>query len=191
MRAWAARSKPPKVSVGGDLCADGGISGKGKGRCCVSGATYARYVTNATVESKGNLTAQSEISNSNIVCGGDVKIESGPLIAGHATIVGSLDCLSLGTLAGTRTTVEVGVDEYLRRLANASLPEIERLKRKATEMRNGTAPLLKIQKSLSSRQKEQVTELLFEAETLEEQAGELEDALRKRWEALQHVSSRR
>jgi uncharacterized protein len=174
-----------EMHVGGDLRADGGISGKAKGICHISGATRARYIANATLESTGDLTVQSEISNSSIVCSGDVKIETGPLLGGQVTIRGSLDCAAIGTSSGTRTTIEIGIDEHLRRLAKTSLPQIDRLKRKALDMRLTAAPMLRVQKTLSSEQKERVTELLFDAETLESEAAELADALRQRYKALQ------
>src|SRR5581483_1233538 len=63
------------VTVGGDLFATGGISGKGKGRCHISGNASARYISNATIEIEHDLLVQTEICASTIVCGGSLHME--------------------------------------------------------------------------------------------------------------------
>src|SRR5581483_9459632 len=51
------------VVAGGDLRADGGISGRDKGSCRAGGQLHARYITNATAESAGDMFVSAEILN--------------------------------------------------------------------------------------------------------------------------------
>lgn len=173
------------VQAGGDIHAAGGISGKERGHCRSGGAISARYVTNATVETVGDVTLQTELSNSRLICHGDLRVERGALLGGHATVLGSVHCISAGSSAatGAATLIEVGICPSLRDLAAASLPEIERLRRRAEQVRASVAPLMKCMKHLSPGQKEQVTEMLFESDELDARIEELLGALREGWNA--------
>lgn len=172
-----------EVTVGRDLHANGGIAGKGRGMCRIAGNVQARYIAQATVECRGDLSVQAEILSSRIIVGGNASIPTGALMGGHATIVGSLACQTIGG-PGTSTIVEIGFDEPLRRLAAASLPRIERLTRDAEKVRTALAPLMKNQKHLTREQKEKVTEMLFEADSFDEEVEALRTPLELGWQAL-------
>ena len=170
------------VAVGGDLVAVGGISGKQQGQCRSGGDVRARYVTNATVDAVGDVVLETELCNSRLICQGDLRLDSGSIVGGHATVLGSVVCQSVGSPGGTAATlIELGVFEALRRLAATSVPQIERLRREMEKVRMGAAPLIKNQKQLSAAQKEQVTEMLFEADSLDEQINALLTPLRDGW----------
>lgn len=176
------------VVVGGDLTAVGGISGKERGQCRVGGDVRGRYITNATVEAVGDVVLETELCNSRLICQGDLRLESGAIVGGHATVLGSVACQSAGSPGGTAATlIELGVFEALRRLAATSVPQVERLRREVEKVRMNAAPLIKNQKHLTSAQKEQVTEMLFEADGLDEQINDLMSKLRDGWNTWRSV----
>lgn len=171
------------VQVGGNLDAIGGISGKERGQVRAVGSIRARYVANASVEAGVDVILQTELSSSRLACHGNLRIENGAIVGGHTTVLGSASCVSVGSPAGTATLVEIGVFESLRRLASTSLPQMERLRKQRDQIRANLAPLMKNQKHLTSQQKEQVTEMLFEADTLDSEIDALRNPLREGWNA--------
>jgi hypothetical protein len=90
----------------------------------------------------------------------------------------------LGSAAGVKTVVEAGIDEGLRTMAQAKIPEVEQLLAKAKKIRETVRPLMENQKRLTPQQKERATELLFEADEFQAQADALLATLKKANDAV-------
>jgi uncharacterized protein (DUF342 family) len=172
-----------RVHAGGVIDVAGGISGKGRGSLSADGDVVARYMMNATVEARGNVRVEVEASNSMVIALGRVTIERRALSGGSIIAGNGIECPVLGAASGTKMTVEVGTDEFLRREIARLLPDITAKRKKADHTRSVVRPLLANQKALTAPQKEKATELLFEADELSSQTDRMLADLRRAYEA--------
>jgi len=171
-----------RVQAGGGIEVAGGISGKGRGSLFAGGDIVARYVMNAAIETLGNVRVEVEASNSTITALGRVTIERRALSGGSIIASDGIECPVLGAASGSKMTVEVGTDEFLRREVARLLPDITANRKKADHTRTIVKPLLANQKALTAQQKEKATELLFEADELSSQTDRMLADLRKAYE---------
>ncbi len=171
-----------EIQAGGDLLALGGIAGKEKGQFSAGKNIKAKYITNASVRAGGDIHVHMEVVQSDVVCGGRITVETGPVVGGRVVAVGGLKLRHLGSDVGTKTIVEAGIDERIRQKLEEVEPAIKIKRRKAEKVRQVVEPLLQNQKHLNQEQKEKATELLFTASELEEEAVALIAELRKTYE---------
>jgi uncharacterized protein (DUF342 family) len=173
-----------RVQAGGGIEVAGGISGKGRGSLSAGGDIVARYVMNAAIETLANVRVEVEASNSTITALGRVTVERRALSGGSIIASDGIERPVLGAASGTKMTVEVGTDEFLRRREVARLlPDITAKRKKADHTRSIVKPLLANQKALTAQQKEKATELLFEADELSSETDRMLADLRKAYEA--------
>lgn len=163
-----------------DIIIAGGFSAKEKGRCRAGGDLKVRYIVNAHAEVAGDIDVRAEISSSRVICMGKLSVDHGPILSGHLTINGGVTCHDLGNDSETKVLVEVGISESARQGCDAGLPEIEARLRKAQQVRQVVEPLMQNQKRLTSKQKEQATELLYQASEIEDEVrGKLLEILKQ------------
>jgi len=177
-----------EVKADKDLNAMGGIAGKEKGRCVAGHDVNAKYITNGHVRAGNNITIRSEVVHSDVACGGSITAERGEITGGHIVATGGMKVRNLGSEAGVRTLVEVGVDDDLRKATNEAAATVKTLRNKAAKVRKIVEPLMQNQKYLNSEQKEKATELLYNASELEDEAKKVIDDLRKLYEKSQEKS---
>jgi uncharacterized protein (DUF342 family) len=157
-----------EVEAKASIIITGGIVGKGKGICRAAGDLSAKFITNATASAGGNLTAQVEIANSVIFCSGKVMVAEGPILASQVTANGGVSCQSLGSPAGGQTIIDAGLDLQLCESAMKQHAEAQAQLQRAQKIRLTVEPLLQRAKNLTAAQKEQATELLYNATEAEE-----------------------
>jgi uncharacterized protein (DUF342 family) len=159
-----------EVEAKGSIFITGGIVGKGKGICRAAADLTAKFITNATASAGGNLTAQVEIANSIIFCSGKVTVAEGPILASRVTANGGVSCQSLGSPAGGQTIIDAGLDLQLCESAVKQHAEAQAQLQRAQKIRATVEPLLQRAKNLTAAQKEQATELVYNASEAEESA---------------------
>lgn len=165
-----------EVHAGEDLYGTGGMAGKEKGVFSADRDIHAKYITNATVQAGNDVSVRVEIVNCDLQCKGRVIIEAGALIGGHTMAAGGADLKDLGSEAGVKTLLEVGMDAELRAKCDEVAPAIKKARRQAEKTRQIVEPLLANQKHLNAEQKEKATELLYNSYELEDSVkGMLED----------------
>ena len=157
-----------EVEAKGNIFITGGIVGKGKGICRAAGDLTAKFITNATAHAGGNLTAQVEIANSVIHCSGKVTVTEGPILASKVTANGGVSCQSLGSPVGGQTIIDAGLDLQLCETAVQQHAEAQAQLQRAQKIRATVEPLLQQAKNLTPAQKEQATELVYNATEAEE-----------------------
>ncbi|HSV14189.1 MAG TPA: FapA family protein [Tepidisphaeraceae bacterium] len=175
-----------EVSAGTDLTAKGGIAGREKGICRANGKLTAKYISGATVEVGGDVQVLDEVSHARLVCGGRLKVTHRTIVASHITANGGVECANLGAPgAGAKTIIEVGVDAQVRKLAQVTFPAVQRMRHKAAQVRLSIEPLMRDQKKLTVAQRERATELLYQADEIEQEANDKDKALRDAFERAQ------
>ncbi|MGA2497756.1 MAG: FapA family protein [Tepidisphaeraceae bacterium] len=168
-----------EVRAATDLLVGGGISGKEKGHCFAGHDVHARYIRNANVEAGRDVVAVNEISHSRVISGGRVCVDRGAIMAGHITAAGGITCHTVGCSSDSRTIIEAGIDEGLRRLATEHAPKIDADNKQIERIRQTVEPLMQHQKGLTAAQKEKATELLDSAAEVEERNRATIDMLRE------------
>lgn len=166
-----------EVIAQGNLSVVGGIVGHGAGRYIAQGSITTRFASQAHLEAGGNITAGTQIAHCRAICGGRLVVSDGAIVASHVTANGGMRCRVAGS-AGGRLIIEAGVDERLRRLGRSRGPQIDVKAAELEKLKSAIAPLVRNQKGLTPQEKERVTELLY-------QANELEDAARSALAELQ------
>ncbi|HMB94699.1 MAG TPA: FapA family protein [Tepidisphaeraceae bacterium] len=164
------------VHAGGMLRCRGGITGKGKA-FCTAATVEARHISNATVESQGNLSTQGTIFESKVYAVGNIVVP-GLIAASQVTAAGSLVCRVLGIASGAPTLVEVGINEFARRIGTQSLGQIDQYRKKLELVRAAVAPLMQHAKALNPKEKERAMELNFEADELQANIDKLMEPLK-------------
>ena len=102
------------VVAGGDIIVANGISGKDTSvtaRGLISmGTIHSKFIQNATVIARGNITVGLYIHNSDVRSGGSIKLQgrnkmkSGAIVGGRAVARDRIECSSVGS-AMTRGTI--------------------------------------------------------------------------------------
>lgn len=171
-----------EIHAGEDLFVTGGITGKEKGVFFAGRDIHSKYITNSHVRAKNDIIVVKEVINCDLACDGQLNIENGSLVGGHAVVTGGVKVKQLGSEAGVKTILEVGIDEDLKLKLLEVAPEVELRRRKAAKVREVVEPLLANQKHLNNEQKEKATELLYQAYELEDSVREMIEELRTIYE---------
>jgi uncharacterized protein (DUF342 family) len=167
-----------RVRCGKDLLTTGGIAGKGKGLFVVGGNVRAKHISNATVEASGNIVADSMVWESIVCCGGNLTVENGPVAAGTVTVAGCVVCRSLGLRSQAPTVLEIGINEFLRRIAARSMPQIQTLRKKLAQLHEETSAAEQYNKVLTPKDRERAMERLFEADEKQAELNRQMDLIR-------------
>ncbi len=167
-----------QVNAGGDLLALGGIAGRQKAECHAGGQVQARYVNQATLHAQGGITVEKEINDSRIICGGELTITHGSILSGHVTALGGVQARDVGSPSGTPLLIELGIDQPLRQLAAAHMPQLLGHLKDMDRLHQDLAPLIGRGKHLGPSEKERVTELHYELDEARTKAGALMTKLR-------------
>jgi len=161
------------LDVGGDLTVRGGIAAKNKGIVRVVGKLMTRYMTNATVETHGNIIVDKEITNCEVRCGARVEVPNGTVIGGRVSALTGLLCHDLGSPAALKTIIEVGANYQLHDIVVAKTTELEKVMRQLNILREANKHLLFPAGRLTAPQKETATEVLYELQELDTAAKAL------------------
>jgi hypothetical protein len=161
-----------EVQSGGDMIVHHGICGKDRGVVSAKGHLSARFITNARVSTGGDIVIANEVINSNILCGGLLKVEHGTLLAGHAIAQTGILCHTAGSDVGQATILEIGLAPDRYEAMRKAIAAAETSRQKAREIRNAVEPLLARAKTLTPAQKEKATELLYSADETEAGANQ-------------------
>ncbi len=104
------------VSAHGSIIVKGGITGKMKGKVKAGVNVVARFIENAVVEAGCNILAKEAIIQSQIKAGYSVKVTDNKaiIVGGLIQAAKEVESKVLGSQLATQTTVEVGVNPYIK-----------------------------------------------------------------------------
>lgn len=172
-----------EIHAGTNLIVDGAIVGKDKGHCSAGGDISLKHATNAIIRAGKDIHGQVEIASSHVDCGGLLEMNQGAIIGGVIRARGGLSCGTLGSGSGTKTVVEVGTDPKLRESIVTQMREIKLLQKRAGELHQQALPFEQNKGHLNAKQKESLTELLFEISEAEGKCNQIVRGLREAFEA--------
>lgn len=162
-----------QLEAGGDIIIRGGVHGRGKANIRASGRVVARICDSATIEAGHLFSVQKECINC-CVRAGRIAAPAGTIIGGYVWARHGVEVLNLGSPACTRTFVAVGVPSSVMEEATQSMVLAKERLESAGLIREKIAPLLREMRRLSPQQRERATELMFEADQLEQEAKTLD-----------------
>jgi uncharacterized protein (DUF342 family) len=143
-----------------DIQVHGGIIGRQKGVCTAGGNVQARFIHGATITARGQVVAQTEITQAHITADA-VIVENGSIHA-SAIYAREVRCKDLGSPSAVTTLVHAGKDEGLEHFARDTMPALREEFARLQTMHDQVSALLKNQRAISAAQKERATEMLFE-----------------------------
>lgn len=100
------------LEVRGDIFIEGGIQGGGKSTIAAGGDIAVNFINNATVQARGDIRVQSAITQSNVRSHKSIYAvgAKGVVTGGRVTAEERLECGSIGSEMGAKTTVVLGED---------------------------------------------------------------------------------
>jgi uncharacterized protein (DUF342 family) len=161
-----------EVDAEGNVEVRGGILNRTKGYVRSNAQVKAKFCTEATIQAQGDIIIGKEALNSKMRTEAQILITNGALIGGTAYARAGLSAKVLGSDAGVPTDIGVGVPEEMLRELNEADAENARRRQGVDKIRELIGPLLAQPKLLTQAQKERATEIMF-------QADQIEDAIRK------------
>lgn len=165
------------LKVGRDLHALGGMAAKGKNLIVVKGDVHARYLDNVNGRITGSAIVEREVINCELDINGRLVIRSGGLLGGRTRVAGSVDVLSLGAPSGDKTIIELATIREIDELLAKTEQAYDALKKQVDKVLEELAQL-KHNKATTAALREQMTELMFTQNELDQRMQSL-DAKRR------------
>ncbi len=162
------------VESHGDVLVRGGILQKGRNVVKSGRDIVARFCDAADLLADGDVKICSELMNSHVHCDGKLLVEHGIVIGGRIYARDGVMAGTLGSDANVKTEIAVGIHPDVIEKAERIRENLKVQKEDAERIRRSVQPMIADLKRLSADQKEQVTELTYQADTIETEADEAE-----------------
>jgi uncharacterized protein (DUF342 family) len=157
-----------------DLTIVGGVKGRDKALLEAHGNINAKFLNYVFLEAGGDVEICKESIDGIIICNGWLDLANGSLIGGQSFALKGAEVKSLGSPAGVKTIIGVGFNP----LDYKKILEMDLTIKKEAEIvqkvRTSVEPLLKQLKRLTPEQREKATELMFRAESMEQEIKQKE-----------------
>jgi len=157
------------VEAQGNIVVRGGILGHGQGNVRAGGDVVAKYCATAHLHAGGNISIHKEARDSEIHAEGQFSAAHGIVIGGQLYAREGVEVATLGSQANTPTSVIIGIHPHVLKEAEILDREAASRAEVVAKTRQTIQPLLTNQKRLPPSQKERATELLYQADTIEEE----------------------
>ncbi len=175
------------VEVSGNVTVRGGIVNRDKGSVTAAGDITARFCDSATVKAHGNIRVGKEVMNSRVHTEGKLILPRGSIIGGEVFARHGVEVNTLGSEAGVVTEVIVGLHpDELRQIETTAKLNAKRRAR-ADKINQAVAPLMDQLKRLTSAQREQATELMYAAGSMEGEIAQSEEEVASLLQATRGV----
>lgn len=124
------------VEAGADICINGGIIGSGGGHVRAGGKVTARFFENAKVHAGGDIIVQDDILRSAVSTSGSLIASKGKgrIRGGSVDALKGVEVNEIGSDAGVKTYVSVGMDLKTRNLLADSKKQLKQFERQRAKM---------------------------------------------------------
>ncbi len=148
--------------IGGDLHAPMGVAARGQGAMIVDGSLETGYLNGLRGRVRRDVTIRRELIGCELIVGGNVKVERGPVLGGILVCGGSLSAESIGSDGGAKTTVAIGCRPMEARRAGRMSTLAKELSLRLPPLENRAFQLQELGPNAKACEKEEGTELAFE-----------------------------
>jgi uncharacterized protein (DUF342 family) len=118
------------IDAEGSIYAKGGVTGGGGAKLSAAKDVHCQFVQNSRIEGGGNVTVDSYLMNSTVLCGKKLAIpKDGFMVGGKAIVAESMEAGRLGSEAAVTTEIELGKNPFFqvqRELESKAVKELER-----------------------------------------------------------------
>jgi hypothetical protein len=124
------------VEAGADIYINGGIIGSGGGSVQAGGKVTARFFESARVHADGDIIVRDDILRSTVSANGSIIVTKGKgrIRGGSVVAVKGVEANEIGSDAGIKTYVSVGMDSKTRELLTDSGKQLKQFERKRAKM---------------------------------------------------------
>jgi uncharacterized protein len=161
------------LDAGGEIVIRGGIHGHGKAIIRAASRIEAKLCDGALIEAGGIFSVQRECINCR-VSADKISSPAGTIIGGYTWSRNGIEVQNLGSPAAVKTFVSTGIPVKVTEQAIQMLLQAKECLDNARKIRQAIEPLMREMRRLSAQQRERATELMFQADTLEQQARDLD-----------------
>lgn len=172
------------IECAGSLHAQSGIVARESQRVMVGGSLSAKYLDGVSGAVAGDVSVDREIINCTLTIGGSLLAPNASLVGGVTTVTGVVRLKDLGNEAERRTAIVLGSVPLGQAELERARSALSGANASARKLVDEHAALTALGKGLTSRQKERLTELMYEiaearAEAMRAQSvvSQLEDSL--------------
>ena len=162
------------VEVAGNVTVRGGILNRAKGKVIAGGDIMAKFCDEANLCAQGDIRVAREIINSHVYAEGKLLLPQGTIIGGEAFGWCAVEVGTLGSDAGVRTTVVVGLHPDHVRQVEETAKENERRHASMEKIRQAVDLLMAQSKRLTDEQREKAAELMCQADAIEAEISKSE-----------------
>ncbi|NLF29466.1 MAG: DUF342 domain-containing protein [Planctomycetes bacterium] len=157
-----------QVRAAGSVHVGGALATGPKGLCLAGGDVTARMIEASVVGARGTICVAREAISASLLAGGAIDAPGATLSGGVLVGRGGIVCKALGSDGQVPTLAVAGADWMIDRIALPLLAEIEKLREDLARRQPALDVLRASLKRLTHAQREQVVELEFEAQTLQD-----------------------
>ncbi len=160
------------LEAGGSVIVRAGIHGHGKATIRAGGRVEAKLCDGASIEAGSIFCIQRECINCHVQADG-ISSPGGTIIGGYTWARNGIEVLNLGSPASVKTFISVGIPVQIMEQTVQMMVEAKECQDEAGKIRQAIAPLMREIRRLSAQHRERATELLFQADTLEQKVRDL------------------
>ena len=157
-----------KVEADEDMVVRGGIMARSKGVVRAGGRIVTKMCNEAYLHAEGGIEVTKEVLNSRLYTMGKLLSKRAVVIGGEVYAREGVEVHTIGSDACVPTRVWVGIHPRVFKRVRQLEAECKKQQESVEKIRNMVKPLLDNVKRLASSQKEQATELMYQADMIEQ-----------------------
>lgn len=154
------------VEAAGNVTVRGGILGRGMGRVEAGGELVAKFCDKVVLRAASDIRLGRETINSHIYTEGKLLLPQGAIIGGVVVARLGVEAGTLGSDACVPTEIIVGMHPGELQNVEAVRKENEKRMLVVEKIRRKVSPLMSQLERLTRAQRERVTEMMFQADTV-------------------------
>ncbi len=164
-----------EIDVSGDIAVQFGILGRGRGRVVAGGDAVVKFCEDATLTAGGDLYLGTNAVNSRLTVRGALHGGEAAIIGGETRVGVGLSARTLGSEGGVPTQIFAAAVEGGGQRAKELEAANQKRREEIARIRLTLRPLMANLKRLSPAQREQVTALCYQADSMEEELNAAEE----------------
>ena len=163
------------IEAVGNVTVRGGVLNRAKGKVIAGGEIVAKFCDEACLRAQGDIRVGKEVMNSHVHTEGKLLVARGSIIGGEVFARHGVEAATLGSEAGVPTTIAVGTHPDEFRQIEETAKENEKRRASMEKIRQAVGPLMAQLQRLTGAQREQATELMYQADSIEAEIKKSEE----------------
>ncbi len=163
------------VKAGTDIIVNGGIISEFDRRVEAQGEVFSKFCEHAYVYAESDINIEREVMNCQLHTNSYLRVPNGALIGGYSYAREGGVVKELGNEANVKTEIAIGLDPQVFAECRRIDENICKKRETVEKIRQKVQPLMNLLKQLTPQQRERATELMYQADELENAIKEQEE----------------